>query len=252
MVDILEGCRAIVTGGSRGLGRGIALELARAGADVGLVYRKRADEAKEVAAEIEALGRHAPIAQADVAVWEDVETAVNSLVRELGGLEIVIGNAGIASPNLAIADLPVDRWRKILSVDLDGAFHTAKATINHLVDSGGHGSMVFVSTVGSLRGTATQGAYSASKAAVNSLTRTLALELAPHGVRVNAVAPGIFETDMTRFVLESQGEDGLRATVPLGRAAQPAELGRTVAWLCADASSYVTGEIIRVDGGLGA
>lgn len=247
MNDSLAGRRALVTGGSRGLGRGIAVELARAGADVGIVYRKRRDEADEVAAEIRALGRNAAVAQADVADCDALDAAFSSVVDELGGLEIVVANAGIGSPNVTIADMPVDRWRKITGVDLDGAFFTAKAAAPHLVEAGVNGSFVFVSTVGSLKGTPTQSPYAASKAAVNSLTKTFALEVAPHGARVNAVAPGIFETDMTRFVRE---RPDLASTVPMGRIAQPAELGAVVAWLCSDAASYITGEVIRVDGGL--
>lgn len=243
----LAGRRALVTGGSRGLGSGIVTALARAGADVGIVYRKQKDEAETVAEQVRALGRRAVLAQADVADCDAVECAFSKVASELGGLEIVVANAGIASPNVTIADMPVDRWRKIMAVDLDGAFFTAKTAAPHLMEAGHRGSIVFVSTVGSLRGTPTQSPYAASKAAVNSLGRTFALELAAYGARSNVVAPGIFATDMTRVIMERAD---LASTVPLGRIAQPRELGQVVTWLCSDDASYVTGELIRVDGGL--
>ena len=244
--------RALVTGGSRGLGRSIALELARSGHDVGILYRTRSDEAEGVVAEIEALGRRGVAAQADVARWEEVETAVGDIAAHLGGLDSVVANAGIASPNQNVWEMPIEKWRKIVGVNLDGAFHTVKATVPHLLEQGQGGAIVFVSTVGSLKGAPTQGAYVGAKAAVNSLTRTLALELAPHGVRVNAVAPGIFTTDMTERLMSLHGDDGIAAMVPNGRAGHPDELGKTVSWLCSEGASYLTGEVIRVDGGLGA
>ncbi|MBK5223617.1 MAG: SDR family oxidoreductase [Acidimicrobiia bacterium] len=248
----LSGRRAVVTGGSRGLGRGIALALAKEGADVGIIYRKRIDEAEEVAREIEKEGVRAVIARADVAQWEEASAAVSAVADDLGGLDIVVANAGVANPTISLIDTPPERWRKIMGVNLDGAFFTVKAAVPHILAAGRGGSVVFVSTVGSLKGAPMQGAYVSSKAAVNEMARTWALELAAEGIRVNAVAPGIFETDMTSIMLEMRGEEASKALVPLGRVGAPIELGRTVAMLCSDAASYVTGEVIRVDGGLGA
>ncbi|MFP4553639.1 MAG: SDR family NAD(P)-dependent oxidoreductase [Actinomycetota bacterium] len=242
--------RALVTGGSRGLGRAIAIALANEGCDIGIIYRTREDEAHAVVDEIAALGRRAVAARADVGQWDQVEAAVAQLTDQLGGLDIVVANAGIASPNQTVWEMPIEKWHKIVNVNLNGAYYTTKATVPHLLSSGPGASFVFVSTVGSLKGAPTQGPYVAAKAAVNSLTRSLALELAPHGVRVNAVAPGIFATDMTDLLLTAHGEDGIASMVPSGRAGQPEELGQTVVWLCSNAASYVTGEVIRVDGGL--
>lgn len=249
--QLVAGRRALVTGGSRGLGAGAALALAEAGADVAILYRKRAEEADAVAERCAAFGVRAVTVQADVADSAETTRAVEEAALALGGLDIVVANAGIPNPHLALADTPDERWHKIVSVNLDGAFHTVRAAVPHLVASPA-GAVVFVSTIGSLRAAPNQATYATSKAAVNELARCWAIELAPHGVRVNAIAPGIFVTDMTEILRTNLGPEAIDAMVPLGRPGDPLEFGRFVTMLCSDYASYVTGEVIRVDGGMSA
>ncbi|SEG93529.1 NAD(P)-dependent dehydrogenase, short-chain alcohol dehydrogenase family [Thermomonospora echinospora] len=246
----LRGRRALVTGASRGLGAATARGLAAAGADVALLCRRRAEEAAGTARAIRELGRDCEVLLADVADWEACRAAVESAASRLGGLDIVVANAGVANPHVSLADTPVDRWRKIMGVNLDGPFHTVKAAAPWLTGSP-HGSVVFVSSVGGLRAAPMQAAYGAAKAALGHLARSWAAELAPLGVRVNTVVPGLFRTDMTQLLRQARpdGGDGL---VPLGRVGAPAELADAVVYLCSDAASYITGAELPVDGGMSA
>jgi 3-oxoacyl-[acyl-carrier protein] reductase len=246
----LSGRRALVTGASRGLGAATALALARAGADVALLCRRRADDAAKTAQEIEALGRRCPALLADVGDWTACQSAVESAAEQLGGLDIVVANAGVANPFLSLADTPVDRWRKIMSVNLDGPFFTVKAAAPWLLRSP-HGSVVFVSSVGGLRAAPMQGAYATAKAALGHLSRTWAAEFAEAGIRVNVVVPGLFRTDMTGILRAAREDDG-DGLVPLGRVGAPAELAEAVVFLCSDAASYITGAELAVDGGMSA
>jgi 3-oxoacyl-[acyl-carrier protein] reductase len=246
----LQGRRALVTGASRGLGAAVALALARAGADVALLCRRRADDAAKMAQEIESLGRRCPVVLADVGDWPACHDAVESAAEQLGGLDIVVANAGVGNPYLTLADTPVERWRRIMSVNLDGAFHTVKAATPWLMRSP-HGSVIFVSSVGGLRAAPTQGTYATAKAAVGELARTWAAEFARPGIRVNTVVPGLFHTEMTEL-LRSARADGGDGLVPLGRVGAPAELADAVVFLCSDAASYITGAELIVDGGMSA
>ncbi len=246
----LDGRRALVTGASRGLGSAIALSLARAGADVALLCRRKADEAAATAAAIEALGARCTVVLADVGDWASCEDAVGTAADRLGGLDIVVANAGVANPFLTLADTPVDRWRKIMSVNLDRAFHTVKAAAPWLLRSE-HGAVVFVSSVGGRRAAPMQGAYATAKAALVALARTWAAELAPSGVRVNTVIPGLFRTDMTERLRASR-EDGGDGLVPIGRIGGPSELADAVAFLCGPGAGYITGAELVVDGGMSA
>jgi 3-oxoacyl-[acyl-carrier protein] reductase len=242
----LDGQTALVTGGGRGIGRGIALELAREGADVAVNYRRDESAAQATVREVEALGRRAIAVQADVGVWEQVEAMVGRAVEFLGGLDVAVANSGVASRYQTIAELDPKEWRRVTAVDLDGAFYTAKAVIPHVVRQ--KGVVLFISSIGADMAAAGGAPYHASKAGVNVLTRVLAKEVAPEGVRVNCIAPGLVRSDMGNKLIGFFGE-GLIQTIPLGRAGEPADIGRTAVFLASDDGAWITGKILRVDGG---
>lgn len=242
----LAGQTALVTGGGRGIGRGIALELAREGADVAVNYRRDAAAAEATVRDVEALGRRAVAVQADVGVWEQVEAMVARAVAFLGGLDVVVANSGVASRYQTVAELDPAEWRRVTGVDLDGAFFTAKAAIPHVVAR--KGVVLFVSSVGADLAAAGGAPYHAAKAGVNVLTRVLAKEVAAEGVRVNCIAPGLVRSDMGNKLLAFFGE-GLVQTIPLGRAGEPADIGRAAVFLASADGAWITGQILRVDGG---
>ena len=242
----LDGKTALVTGGGRGIGRGIALEFAREGADVAVNYRRDADAAAATVRDIEALGRRAIALQADVGDWDQVQAMVAKAVAFLGGLDVAVANSGVASRFQTVAELDPKEWRRVTSVDLDGAFYTAKAVVPHLVAR--KGTLIFISSVGADKAAAGGAPYHASKAAVNALTRVLAKEVASDGVRVNCIAPGLVRSDMGNKLIGFFGE-GLVQTIPLGRAGEPADIGRAAVFFASDDGAWITGKILRVDGG---
>jgi 3-oxoacyl-[acyl-carrier protein] reductase len=242
----LDGKTALVTGGGRGIGRGIALELAREGADVAVNYRRDRDAAETTVRDIEALGRRAFALQADVSDWEQVQAMVTDAVARLGGLDVAVANSGVASKFQSVAELDPKEWRRVTATDLDGAFYTAKACVPHVVRR--KGVVLFVSSVGADMAAAGGAPYHASKAAVNVLTRVLAKELAPDGVRVNCIAPGLVRSDMGKRLIGFFG-DALVKSIPLGRAGEPVDVGRAAVFLASDDASWITGKILRIDGG---
>jgi 3-oxoacyl-[acyl-carrier protein] reductase len=242
----LDGKTALVTGGGRGIGRGIALELAREGADVVVNYRRDRDAAETTVRDIEALGRRAFALQADVSDWEQVQAMVTDAVARLGGLDVAVANSGVASKFQSVAELDPKEWRRVTATDLDGAFYTAKACVPHVVRR--KGVVLFVSSVGADMAAAGGAPYHASKAAVNVLTRVLAKELAPDGVRVNCIAPGLVRSDMGKRLIGFFG-DALVKSIPLGRAGEPVDVGRAAVFLASDDASWITGKILRIDGG---
>ena len=242
----LDGKTALVTGGGRGIGRGIVLEFAREGADVAINYRRDADAAERTADEVRALGRRAVVVQADVADREAVDRMVAKAVEALGGLDVVVANSGVAARVAAVADVDPAEWRRVLATDLDGAFWTARAGIPHVVAR--KGAFIFISSVGADM-TAPGGApYHVAKAGVNALTKVLAKEVAHNGVRVNCIAPGLVRSDMGERLLRFHGDVVLQS-IPLGRAGEPADIGRAAVFLASDDGSWITGKILRVDGG---
>lgn len=242
----LDGKTALVTGGGRGIGRGIALEFAREGADVAVNYRRDQDAAAATVRDIQALGRRAIALQADVSQWDPVSAMVAKAVEFLGGLDIAVANSGVASRFQTVADLEPAEWRRVTATDLDGAFHTAKAVIPHVVSR--KGVVLFVSSVGADMAAAGGAPYHAAKAGVNTLTRVLAKEVASQGVRVNCIAPGLVKSDMGNRLLDFFGA-ALIQTIPLGRAGEPADIGRAAVFLASDDAAWITGKILRVDGG---
>jgi 3-oxoacyl-[acyl-carrier protein] reductase len=247
MGNRLENQIALVTGGSRGIGRGIALAFAREGADVAVNYRRDEDAARETVAEIERLGRRGVAVQADVGEWPAVERMVAETMAAFGRIDIVVANSGVASRTASVWDTDIEHWHRVIGVDLHGAFYTCKATAKHLVDRRS-GTIILVSSIGADACGPFGAPYYVAKAGVNALTKSLAKECAPAGVRVNCIAPGLIETDMGTRLMKAYG-DALISTIPLGRAGQPDDVGRAAVYLASDDAAFVTGKILRVDGG---
>ena len=242
----LSGKAALVTGGGRGIGRGIALEFAREGADVAINFRRDREAALATGEEIERLGRRAVLVQADVSDRDAVDAMVAEAVRALGGLDIAVANSGVASRVAPVAELDPAEWRRVLATDLDGAFYTARAAIPHVVAR--RGAFLFISSIGADAAAAGGAPYHVAKAGVNTLTKVLAKEVAHAGTRVNCIAPGLVRSDMGNRLLKFFGE-GLVQTIPLGRAGEPADIGRAAVFLCSDDAGWITGKVLRIDGG---
>lgn len=243
----LDGQNALVTGSSRGIGRGIALELAREGANVVVNYRRDEQAAAETVAAIQALGREAVAIGADVGDWEAVAFLVERALAAFGHLDIVVANSGVASRVQPVWDMDVDHWHKVIGVNLHGVFYTCKATAKHLVDRK-KGSIILISSIGADTCAPFGAPYYVAKAGVNALTKSLAKECAPAGVRVNCIAPGLVSTDMGDRLMKFYG-DTLLSGIPLGRPGRPEEIGKMAAYLASDDAAFITGKIIRIDGG---
>ncbi|MEN8184982.1 MAG: SDR family NAD(P)-dependent oxidoreductase, partial [Myxococcota bacterium] len=241
MADKLEGKRALVTGASRGIGRGIALSLAEAGADVAIGYRREKEKAESTVGEIEALGRKAVALAADVRDYPAVKAMVEGARDALGGLDVVVANAGVPSRFQPLHEVEVGYWQRVTGIDLDGVFHTLHAALPILREQKS-GVILSISSIGADLCAAGGAPYTASKAAVNALTRVVARENAGVGVRANVIAPGLVETDIATGMLEVHGER-LRNIVPLGRIGQPRDIGQLAVYLASDAAEWITGKV---------
>ena len=238
---------ALVTGASRGLGRAIALELAAAGADVMVNYASSAEAAEQVAAEIRALGRRALTVQARVEDEEEVKVMFQTLKRELGRLDVLVNNAGILERSFLMMT-KTETFRKTLDINVTGTFHCIKAGSRMMI-SQRSGAIVNISSLAGLRGLMGQGAYATSKSALHGLTTVAAKELARYGVRVNAVAPGVIDIGMMHDMKDG-GPDDYLGQIPLGRAGRPEEVAQVVTFLASEQSSYITGHVLPIDGGM--
>lgn len=246
----LTGRRALVTGASRGIGRAIALAYAEAGADVALLARNT-ELLEALSAEIEGLGRRAVIAVADVLDPQATRGAVAGAIDELGGLDVLVNNAGGNSFSIPVAQMRMSGWEKTMRWNVDSIVHITQEALPALGDGGG--SIINLSSVAGLRGAPTMAHYGASKAAVISLTQSLAIETAWMGVRANALVPGWIETDLTDFLRVSDDvEQGALSRVPMQRWGLVREIAEPAVFLASDASSFMTGQVLVVDGGLSA
>lgn len=237
---------ALVTGASRGIGRSIAVILARGGWPVCVNYLERGDAAGSLVSELRAEGRTAMAFQADVSDRRAVESMVRAAAEELGPVELLVNNAGISHQGL-FQDVDDALWNRILAVNLTGARNCIQAVLPHMLGEK-RGCIVNISSIWGLRGGSCEVAYACTKAAVVGLTRSLALELAPSGIRVNCVAPGCIETDMVQ-VLGPETRNLLVEETPLGRLGRPEDIANAVAFLASDRAAFITGQVLTADGG---
>jgi NAD(P)-dependent dehydrogenase (short-subunit alcohol dehydrogenase family) len=250
MID-LAGKTALVTGASRGIGRAIAVGYARAGADVALSART-AEALAETASAVEALGRKAYVVPADVTDRDAAQGMVRAANEALGHVDVVVNNAGGTSFMVPFNDLRFDGWTKVMRLNTESIVHVMQAVGPHLLERGS-GSVINVASVAALAGTPTLTPYGASKAAVVSLTKSVALEWAHRGVRVNALCPGWTATDLNRNLWENeQASAAMTSRIPMGRWGDAEEMVGAAVFLASDSASYVTGQALVVDGGITA
>jgi 3-oxoacyl-[acyl-carrier protein] reductase len=242
----LKGKVALVTGGAQGIGKAVALTLARHGADL-IVADVNLEKASETAKEVEAAGRAAMAVDVDVTRLSDVEQMVESAIGHFGKIDILINNAGIARDKL-ILRMSEEDWDAVLDVNLKGTFNCTKATIKHMSKQRS-GKIVNIASVVGEMGNAGQANYSASKAGVIGFTKTIAREFAQRGINVNAIAPGYIQTPMTD-VLPEKAKEELKRMIPMERLGQPEDVAQAVLFLVSEASSYVTGQVLNVNGGI--
>ena len=243
----LRGKRALVTGGSRGIGAETALLLADCGADVGIGFMRREADASDVTKRIAERGVRSFAQSADLGDPRGADTLFERALREFGGVDIVVGNAGTWPVEEAGIDRMSDeRWDSTLKQNLDAVFHTSRASARHLTDGG---RLVLVSSTAGQRGEAFHADYAAAKGATISFVKSLAIELAPRGITVNSVAPGWVDTEMVAEVMEHGGRQRIAAGIPVGRIASARDIAGPIVFLCSDEARHITGEILNVNGG---
>jgi 3-oxoacyl-[acyl-carrier protein] reductase len=242
----LTGKHAVVSGASRGVGRATALMLARAGCDVGVGYLSREAEANAVAEEIRRMGRRAYAQSGDISTPWGAELLFERALVEFGGIDIFVGNAGIWVPDdVSIADMTDEQWAQTVRANLESVFYTVRLAARFVAPNG---RIVLVSSTAGQRGEAFHADYAASKGAMISLTKSVAIELAPRGITVNCVAPGWIDTEMVEKPM-SAGRARIEAGVPLGRIATADDVAGPIVFLCSQLGRHVTGEILNVNGG---
>jgi 3-oxoacyl-[acyl-carrier protein] reductase len=245
MID-LRGQTALITGGSRGIGRAAVLLLARSGADVAISYHTRASEADATAAEIRALGRRAFVVGGDLADPDVAQRLASGLEREFGGLDIFVANAGVwPAAEVRLGDMPVKRWHATMHANLDSVFVSTRAVLPLMRDGG---RVVIVSSTAGQRGEAFHSDYAATKGALISLTKSLAIEYAST-LAVNCVAPGWVDTEMSAPAFSPANREAIRASIPIGRIASAEDIAGPILFLCSDLARHVTGEVLNVNGG---
>ncbi|NLY84836.1 MAG: 3-oxoacyl-[acyl-carrier-protein] reductase [Tissierellia bacterium] len=238
---------ALITGGSRGIGKEIALELARNGANVAITFVSNEVKAQEVIDEIGTLGIKAIAIKADVSKEEEVQQMIKKVEEEFESVDILVNNAGVTKDNLLIR-MKEEEWDQVMNVNLKGTFLCTKA-VSRMMMKKRYGKIINITSVVGITGNVGQGNYSASKAGVIGFTKSMARELASRGIRVNAVAPGFIETDMTD-VLKEDIKEAMLKSIPLGNFGKPKDIANAVAFLASPKSDYITGQVINVNGGM--
>ena len=249
-MKLLENKIAIVTGAARGLGEGIAIKLAEHGAHVAFSYvsESSAEKAAALVTKLEGLGVKAKAWRSNAGKYEEAESFVNEVVKEFGTVDICVNNAGISKDNLLLRLTP-EQWDEVMEVNLKSVYNMTKQVIRPMMKAR-NGSIINMSSIVGINGNAGQGSYAASKAGIIGFTKSIALELGSRNVRVNAIAPGFIETDMTHYLKEGEAGQAFLSKIPMGRFGSAEEIGNTTLYLASDLSSYVTGQVISVCGGL--
>jgi len=242
----LAGKVALVTGAAQGIGKAVALLLARNGADI-VVSDINLEKAEETVQEVQTLGRKALAVKVDVAKLDDVEKMVEAILAQFGRVDILVNNAGIARDKL-ILRMTEEDWDAVLNINLKGTFNCTKAVVRHMSKQKS-GKIVNIASVVGEMGNAGQGNYAASKAGVIGFTKTIAREFAQRGINVNAIAPGYIETPMTDALPEKVKEE-LKRMIPMDRLGKPEDVAETVLFLVSDSSNYITGQVLNVNGGI--
>jgi len=246
-VNSLRGKRALVTGGSRGIGAATALLFAEYGVDVAIGYRSRKEDAVRIVEQAKTAGVRAFAYAQDIGSRDGAEALVKGAVGDLGGLDFFVGNAGIwPADDVPVADMDDNRWRRTMLENVDSMFFTTRAAARLMTDGG---RIVLVSSTAGQRGEAFHADYAASKGAMISYVKSLCIELAKRGITVNSVAPGWVDTEMCEGPFAGGGRDRIAAAIPLGRIAAPRDIAGPIVFLCSDLGRHITGEILNVNGG---
>lgn len=247
---LLQGQRVLITGASRGIGRATAIECAKHGADIGLNVFKDPEATASLVKEIEALGRKASVFDGDVADADNAEAFIATGVKELGGVDAFVSNAGIC-PFHSFLDMPRSTMRRTLEVNYSGAYFMCQAAANQMVKQGKGGSIIAISSISALVGGEMQTHYTPTKAAVHSLMQSAAIALGRHGIRCNSVMPGTIATDINKEDLADPAKrEYMEKRIPLGRLGRPDDIAKVVVFLASDLASYVTGASVLTDGGM--
>ena len=248
---------ALVTGGARGIGRGIALTLAKEGAKVAVNYRERSEAAADVVRKIREDGGDAAAFQGNVGEYAEVERMVAAVLARFGRIDILVNNAGVVTRH-SILDVPLAEWDRVVRTNLYGCFHCSRLVGRHMVERGGEGKIVSISSIHGRVAKAGMGPYCATKAAIDMFSKQLAVELAPHRINVNVVASGTILTDINVPLYQSTAPEDIQKRtavlqrVPWGEIGQPEDIGKAVTFLASDAARYITGAVLYVDGGYAA
>lgn len=243
----LKGRRAVVTGGSRGIGAATALLFAEAGADVVIGYRSRRADADGVVEKLRSFGGRAAAHASDVSTEQGADDLISRAVEELGGVDLFVGNNGIwPVEESAVGDMSTDRWARTMRENIDSMFYTTRAAAR-AIDRGGR--IVLVSSTAGQRGEAMHADYAASKGAMISYVKSMAIELAPRDITVNCVAPGWVDTEMVAEAFAGGARERIEANIPIGRIASPRDIAGPILFLCSPLARHITGEVVNVNGG---
>ena len=247
---LLTGKTVLITGASRGIGRGTAIECARHGADLALNWFQDREGIEETLAAVRALGRRAIAVEGDVARRESAETFVAAAAQALGGVDVFVSNAGVC-PFHAFLDTPAEVFERTMAVNLHGAYYMTQAAARHMKEQGRGGALIAISSISALVGGGTQAHYTPTKAGVHSLMQSCAIALGPYGIRCNSVMPGTIATDINKEDLADPAKRAyMEKRIPLGRLGEPKDVAGCVVFLASDLARYVTGAAVLVDGGL--
>jgi 3-oxoacyl-[acyl-carrier protein] reductase len=249
-MKLLEGKTAIVTGAARGIGEGVAIKLAEHGANIAFTYvsESSAEKAKALEEKLTSFGVKAKAYRSNAGDFAECETFVNDVVKEFGSIDVCVNNAGISKDNLLLRMTP-DQWDDVMNINLKSVFNMTKQVIRPMMKAKS-GSIINMSSVIGLMGNAGQSSYAASKAGILGFTKSVAKELGSRNIRCNAIAPGFVETDMTGYLKEGEQADKYKSGIPLGRFGTTEDIANVTLFLASDMSSYVTGQVLSVDGGL--